>query len=94
MVEAQGHQESKLFIDLIGEDILNQFLYDLINPETEFKIIDFSIKLLKEYNIPANQSDIYVKLFSSESNSFNIQISENLENELKMFEMFNPEYFI
>jgi len=93
-VDNQGHQDSKLFVDLIGEEILNEFLGQLLEPETEHKIIDFSVKLLQNFEIPVSQNDIYVRVFSADNSSFKIQISENLEKELQFFEMLNPEYFI
>jgi len=91
-----GYQNSRLFVDLIGTEIINEFLFELINFDNDIsdRIINFSVKKLREYDIPVIQNDICVIAFSAQKADFNIQISQNLEKALKIFEMLNPEYFI
>jgi hypothetical protein len=87
------HKPATLLVELIGDEILENFIYEIMSEETSNKIIDFIIIKLKELQIHTVPSDIKVQMLT-EAYSFDIFISEKLENKLVIFEKENPEYFI
>jgi len=84
---------SELLLELMGEEIDEEFLYKIMDETVKLEIESFIVARLTKLRIYLSSSDIEVQMLT-ETLSFNIVISEELEKRLSYFEKLNPEYFI
>jgi hypothetical protein len=89
----QSNKQATILFDLMGNEIINKFRYRFMGEQVKYEIKSFIRHKLNELMIYSENSDIDVQI-PTETQDFNIFISEELGNRLRHFEYLNPEYFI